>query len=283
MGLLEVIKENIETVRQKIDGESAADSIDEVLQSPAQRNAAEEFLVRVAREIDAELSRVKIAAPKGGVLLPPKFIVFLNTQYDEEWRGDRRRFLEETLTDSICQRAGDLYGQPQTLSKPIVVGLRVDGTLGPNEFRVRAIWDGAGGGTTFLPNRAESTEVVLYSVEVSRKGTPRLTIPISKREITIGRGLVGLPLTEDKQVSRAHAKLTLDETGKLWLTPEGQNPTYLSGKLVKNGATVRVSNNRQIEIESYTLLVKLRSARSPRRSSSKGGVKRRVQSDKQGQ
>ena len=78
--------------------------------------------------------------------------------------------------------------------------------------------------------------VELYSVEVWHNGQRQSVVPVYKNEVTIGRGsksvTVDLPLKGDPEVSRAHATLELDNTGRYWFTPKGRNPTFVGGREV---------------------------------------------------
>ena len=71
-------------------------------------------------------------------------------------------------------------------------------------------------------------------MEVWRDGVREAVVPISKTEITIGRGsrsmTVDLPLKGDPEVSRVHAVLTRENDGRYWLVPKGRNPTLVGGR-----------------------------------------------------
>src|SRR5207237_10100936 len=66
--------------------------------------------------------------------------------------------------------------------------------------------------------RVSVRPVELYSVEIWRGGVRQTVVPVSKPEITIGRGSksvsVDLPIKGDPEVSRVHAVLTRDPAGK---------------------------------------------------------------------
>ena len=59
-------------------------------------------------------------------------------------------------------------------------------------------------------------------------------VPITKPEITIGRGsrsiTVDLPLKGDPEISRVHATLTREDDGRYWLVSKGRNPTLVAGR-----------------------------------------------------
>src|ERR1044071_6855613 len=203
----------IESIRRWIDGEQTDDILEEVDEQAQPRRASEEFLVKIARE---------------------------------------------------------LAGSVQLQTKSFAIELRVDGTLNKNEFRVQPVWDEteaghtmvtvrpatSAGTTTEAPPASSEVEpttvgadtegaditvvrprvVELYSIELWREGVRQSVVPITKPEITIGRGSksvsVDLPLKGDPEISRVHATLTLDDQGRYWLTAKGRNPTLVSGREV---------------------------------------------------
>jgi hypothetical protein len=173
--------------------------------------------------------------------------------------------------------------------------LRVDGTLNKNEFRVQPVWDESEAGHTMVtvrpattmsgpaPAAEESTGeasslgesegeseggevtvvrprvVELYSVELWREGVRQSVVPVTKAEITIGRGsksvAVDLPLKGDPEISRIHATMTFDDQGRFWLTPKGRNPTLISGKELPREQRTIVQPDEKIGICSYTLRI----------------------------
>jgi hypothetical protein len=180
-------------------------------------------------------------------------------------------------------------------AKSFAVELRVDGTLKKGEFRVQPVWDETEGGHTMVSVRPEvkpqptpSTApsgapssvtqgdgisesgdsemtvvrpriITLYSVEVWKDGVRQAVLPITKNEITIGRGsrstTVDLPLKGDVEVSRIHATLALDEEGRYWLTAKGRNPTLVSGREVPREERISVQPDEKIAICTYVLRI----------------------------
>jgi hypothetical protein len=101
--------------------------------------------------------------------------------------------------------------------------------------------------------------VELFSIELWREGVRQSVVPITKPEITIGRGsksvTVDLPLKGDPEISRVHATLTLDDQGRYWLTPKGRNPTLVSGREVPREQRSVVQPDEKIAICSFTLRI----------------------------
>src|SRR5215510_1141698 len=258
----------LESIRKWIDGETGEDLLEAADEHAKPRRVWEEFLVKIAREVEAAMQREMFTPPGGPTYIPREYIVYLSADDDKDWQGDKRRGLEQGLFHVLSERARELSGQTQLAVKSFAVELRVDGTLNKGEFRVQAVWDETESGHTmvtprvgqtqqsqsglqqFNPNDtvverasdvSESEQTVvraktsaLYSVEVWRDGVRESVIPITKNEITIGRGSrsisVDLPIKGDPEVSRVHAVMSRDNEGRYWLVAKGRNPTLVNGK-----------------------------------------------------
>jgi len=243
----------IESIRKWIDGETGEDLLEAADEHAKPRRVWEEFLVKIAREVEAAMQREMFTPPGGPTYIPREYIVYLSPEDDKDWQGDKRRGLEQGLFHVLSERARELSGTTQLAVKSFAVELRVDGTLNKGEFRVQAVWDETESGHTmvtprvgqtqsdnqqFNPNdtvveragdvSSESEQTVvrakaaaLYSVEVWRDGVREAVVPITKNEITIGRGSrsisVDLPIKGDPEVSRVHAVMSRDNEGRYWL------------------------------------------------------------------
>ena len=283
----------IESIRRWIDGEQTDDILEDVDKQSTPRLASEEFLVKIAREVEAVMQREMFTPPGGPTYIPREYIVYLSNDDDRDWQGDKRRGLEQGLFHVLSERARELAGSVQLQTKSFAIELRVDGTLNKNEFRVQAVWDeteaghtmvtvrpataGANTATGVMPTSseavAESTAdvegaditvvrprvVELFSIELWREGVRQTVVPITKPEITIGRGsksvTVDLPLKGDPEISRVHATLTLDDQGRFWLTSKGRNPTLVSGREVPREQRTVVQPDEKIAICSFTLRI----------------------------
>jgi hypothetical protein len=287
----------LESIRRWIDGEGATDPLEIADDQARPRRVWEEFLVKVAREVEAVMQREMFTPPGGPTYIPREYIVYLSNDDDKDWQGDKRRGLEQGLFHVLSERARELSGQTQLATKSFAVELRVDGTLNKGEFRVQPVWDetetghtmvtarpadlmktsmpglmpeaGAAdaGATSSEPAEGEQTVVrprptELYSVEIWREGVRQSVVPITQPEITIGRGSrsvsVDLPLKGDPEVSRVHATLARDESGQYWLTPRGRNPTLLSGRELPRDERSSILPDDKIDICSFTLRIQPR-------------------------
>jgi hypothetical protein len=280
----------LESIRKWIDGDGEEDPLASVDEQAKPRRVWEEFLVKVAREIEIVMQREMFTPPGGQTYIPPEYIVYLSSEDDKDWQGEKRRGLEQGLFYVLSERARELSGSTQLATKSFAVELRVDGTLEKGQFRVQPVWDATESGHTMVTARSapelgataapdvgelpetESVEsevtrvspriIELYAVELWRGGVRQTVVPITKPEITIGRGsksvAVDLPIKGDPEVSRIHATLSRDPEGKYWLTAKGRNVTLVSGVEAPRDESVPVAPDDKIEICSYTLRIQPR-------------------------
>ena len=271
-----------------MDGEVPDDPLAEVDEQAKPRRIWEEFLVKVAREVEAVMQREMFTPPGGSTFIPPEYIVYLSNEDDKDWQGEKRRGLEHGLFTVLSERARELAGQTQLHTKSFAVELRVDGTLNKGEFRVQPVWESSetGGGTMVSPRPqelkvpapgretapladSEPTEgevtrvsvrpTELYSVEIWKDGVRQTVVPVTKHEVTIGRGSksvsVDLPIKGDPEVSRLHATIECDNEGRYWFTPKGRNPTFVGGREIPREERVEVRPDQKIDIASYSLRI----------------------------
>lgn len=283
----------IDSIRRWIDGETTDDLLEEADEHAKPRRVWEEFLVKIAREVEACMQREMFTPPGGPTYIPREYIVYLSNDDDKEWQGDKRRGLEQGLFHVLSERARELAGSMQLQAKSFAIELRVDGTLNKGEFRVQPVWDETESGHTMVtvrpatattgvapaateaegeavtatPVEGEGGEITvvrprvveLYSVELWREGVRQSVVKITKPEITIGRGsrsvAVDLPLKGDPEISRVHVTFMLDDQGRYWITPKGRNPTLLSGRELPRDQRTNVQPDEKIGICSYTLRI----------------------------
>jgi len=279
----------LESIRKWIDGETGEDLLEAAGEHAKPRRIWEEFLVKIAREVEAAMQREMFTPPGGPTYIPREYIVYLSADDDKEWQGDKRRGLEQGLFHVLSERARELSGTTQLAVKSFAVELRVDGTLNKGEFRVQPVWDETESGHTmvtprvdpsrtapvFNPNdtvvehaseSSESEQTVvrpkaapLYSIEVWRSGVREAVVPVMKNEITIGRGsrsiTVDLPIKGDPEVSRVHALLSRDNEGRYWLVAKGRNPTLVNGKELSREEPTEVMPDQKIAICNFVLRI----------------------------
>jgi len=291
----------LESIRKWIDGETGEDLLEAADEHAKPRRIWEEFLVKIAREVEAVMQREMFTPPGGPTYIPREYIVYLSAEDDKDWQGDKRRGLEQGLFHVLSERARELSGSTQLATKSFAVELRVDGTLEKGQFRVQGVWDetesghtqvnprvGAARGTSsrssagvnlnetireFADGSTDDSEqgeigertVVrpriqeLYAVEIWKDGVREAVVPITKPEITIGRGsrsiTVDLPLRGDPEVSRVHAILNRENDGRYWLVPKGRNPTTVAGREIPREQRTEVLPDQKIAICNFILRI----------------------------
>src|SRR5438477_5173257 len=143
----------IESIRRWVDGETADDLLEAADDHARPRRVWEEFLVKIAREVEACMQREMFTPPGGPTYIPREYIVYLSSEDDKEWQGDKRRGLEQGLFNVLSERARELAGSMQLQAKSFAIELRVDGTLNKGEFRVQPVWDETEAGHTMVTVR----------------------------------------------------------------------------------------------------------------------------------
>lgn len=281
----------LESIRKWIDGESGEDLLEAADEAARPRRIWEEFLVKIAREVEAVMQREMFTPPGGPTYIPREYVVYLSSEDDKDWQGDKRRGLEQGLFHVLSERARELSGSTQLAAKSFAVELRVDGTLNKGEFRVQAVWDETESGHTMVTPRVEAAQpgfnspgfnpndtiretiedagseqtvvrprlVELFAVEVWKNGVREAVLPITKPEITIGRGsrtiTVDLPLKGDPEISRVHAVLTRENDGRYWLVAKGRNPTLVGGREIPREERAEVVPDQKIAICNFVLRI----------------------------
>ncbi|HEX3279939.1 MAG TPA: FhaA domain-containing protein [Pyrinomonadaceae bacterium] len=291
----------IESIRKWIDGETGEDLVESADEHAKPRRIWEEFLVKIAREVEAVMQREMFTPPGGPTYIPREYIVYLSNEDDKDWQGDKRRGLEQGLYHVLSERARELSGHTALAAKSFAVELRVDGTLEKGQFRVQGVWDetesghtqvtprvsasqpasagvnlgdtvreradGTTGDTEGAGEQSEQTVVrprvkELYSVEIWKDGVRDAVVPITKAEVTIGRGsrtiTVDLPLKGDPEVSRVHAILTRENDGRYWLVSKGRNPTTVAGKELPREERTEVMPDQKIAICNFIIRIQPR-------------------------
>jgi len=291
----------LDSIRKWIDGETGEDLVESADEHAKPRRIWEEFLVKIAREVEAVMQREMFTPPGGPTYIPREYIVYLSNDDDKDWQGDKRRGLEQGLFHVLSERARELSGHTDLAAKSFAVELRVDGTLEKGQFRVQGVWDETESGHTQVTPRpsaakpaapagvnlgdtvreraegssseteggeqSEATVVrprvkELYTVEIWKDGVREAVVPVTKPEVTIGRGsrtiTVDLPLKGDPEVSRVHAILTRENDGRYWLVSKGRNPTTVAGRDLPREERTEVMPDQKIAICNFIIRIQPR-------------------------
>ncbi|MGD9627943.1 MAG: FhaA domain-containing protein [Pyrinomonadaceae bacterium] len=333
----------LDKVRRWIDGESAETVLEQAARDAQvkPRSAAEEFIVKIAREIESVMQREMVPLPQGTTIIPSEYLIFLSEGDDKDWQGVKRRGLEQGLYHILAERAKEIAGKRKLETRSFVLELRVDGTLEKGELRVQHSWEDSSTGKTgvlarpkgarlpsdrlpsaaprsdlrstdpniarqlptdrTLPPQAapaqpnfvqthqyqappptaasvpirqaerlegEEAEVMtnvrkrvteLYRLEIWFGGVRQNVVPIFNMETSVGRGSrsrpVDISLTGDPEISRRHASLITDGSGRFWILNEGRNPAMIAGHDLPSGQRIPVQPGTNIAVGSYILRI----------------------------
>ncbi len=145
-------------IRRWVDGEEGEDSLEKASEQAKPRGAAQDFIVKLAREVEAVMRNEMVPLPQGTVIIPTEYIIFLSEEDDREWQGAKRRGLEQGLHHVLAERAREMAGKNKLQVQSFSVEMRVDGTLQKGEIRVQHSWDEANSGkTSVTPRRGGSS------------------------------------------------------------------------------------------------------------------------------
>src|SRR5882724_8172654 len=249
------------------------------------RNKAEEFLVGVARAVEKSMIAEMFTPPGGPTYIPKEYVVYLSTADDDEWRGEKRRGLEQGLYHVLSERASAIASEQQIQASSFAVDLKVDGTLAQGQYRVQAVWDtetaktmvkarkpatsgslpaADADATRVRPRSAPADEEAtlvqsrkpLFSIVVKKTGAEIERRDFSQRSVTIGReaktAKVDLALPGDMEISRRQALIKFED-GRFTVTCEGKNSILIGGSELIQGKSAEVEPGKQISIGDFSL------------------------------
>jgi len=251
------------------------------------RNKAEEFLVGVARAVEKTMIAEMFTPPGGPTYIPKEYVVYLSTADDDEWRGEKRRGLEQGLYHVLSERASAIASEQTIQATSFAVDLKVDGTLPQGQFRIQAVWDtetaktmvkarkpatsgslpGADTDVTRVRPRSSPTDEEatlvqsrkpLFSIVVKKSGSEIERRDFSQRTVTIGReaksAKADLSLAGDMEISRRQAVIKFED-GKFTITCEGKNSIFIGGAELIQGKTAEIESGKPIVIGDFSLEV----------------------------
>jgi hypothetical protein len=277
-------KDNWERFRRFIDDEPYDPIPVGIEAAAANKSESERFLQKLKEAIEGilrqELTRI---ANTNKAYIPERFIVFMSAEAYKSLRDDKRRFFEHGLGSIVLDTARELASPLHLTSKKIAVAISVNALLDGDEIEVRALSGDAQ--ATLDQFETESSKAVskhqdysetatikdkgtirdtdfglLYRVEVSQAGKKVADYPVILQKNTIGReddeevANLRLP-TDNRKISRIHAEISLDDEGDLWVTALHENPTVVSGKILRNGEKMRLGLDREIKIYDFTIRI----------------------------
>lgn len=140
----------LDKVRRWIDGETAELVLEQAARDAQikPRSKAEEFIVKIARAVEAVMQNEMVPLPQGTTIIPSEYAIFLSSEDDKEWQGAKRKGLEQGLYHILAERAKEIAGKRKLETRSFVIELRIDGTLEKGEVRVQHSWEDSTGNKT---------------------------------------------------------------------------------------------------------------------------------------
>lgn len=142
----------LDKVRRWIDGETAELVLEQAARDAQvkPRSKGEEFIVKIARAVEAVMQGEMVPLPQGTTIIPTEYIIFLSAEDDKDWQGIKRRGLEQGLYHILAERAREIAGKKKLETRSFVIELRIDGTLEKDDIRVQHSWEDANNKTGVL-------------------------------------------------------------------------------------------------------------------------------------
>src|SRR5215218_146740 len=170
----------LDKVRRWIDGETAELVLEEAARDAQvkPRSKAEEFIVKIAREVEGVMQAEMVPLPQGTTIIPSEYTIFLSSDDDKEWQGVKRRGLEQGLYHILAERAKEIAGKKKLETKSFVIELRIDATLEKGEVRIQHSWeDSTSNKTGVLARPKPAAEPKAEPRPASQRGTNPNVIP----------------------------------------------------------------------------------------------------------
>ncbi len=142
----------LDKVRKWIDGETNELVLEDAARDAQvkPRSQAEEFIVKIAREVEGVMQKEMVPLPQGTTIIPTEYTIFLSDEDDKNWQGAKRRGLEQGLYHILAERAKEIAGKKKLETQSFAVQLRVDGTLEQGDIRVQHSWEDSNANKTSI-------------------------------------------------------------------------------------------------------------------------------------
>ena len=152
----------LDKVRRWIDGETAELVLEQAARDAQikPRSKAEEFIVKIAREVESVMQAEMVPLPQGTTIIPSEYTIFLSADDDKEWQGAKRKGLEQGLYHILAERAKEIAGRKKLETRSFVIELRIDGTLEKGDVRVQHGWEDSSGNKTGVLVRPQEMHTV---------------------------------------------------------------------------------------------------------------------------
>lgn len=241
----------LDKVRRWIDGETAELVLEQAARDAQvkPRSKGEEFIVKIARAVEAVMQTEMVPLPQGTTIIPTEYIIFLSAEDDKDWQGIKRRGLEQGLYHILAERAREIAGKKKLETRSFVIELRIDGTLERGDIRVQHSWEDSNQKTGVLArpkDLPDLPEPKAAHAPVPRSAavptSPNIAVPVSSLPPTVAQAnipqAVPIPPEDGEEmtsVAARHAELYKLE---VWRGGVRQNviPIYQKEVVVGRGS-----------------------------------------------
>lgn len=241
----------LEKVRRWIDGDGGEGVLEDAARDAQikPRSKAEEFIVKIAREVESVMKNEMVPLPQGTTIIPSEYTIFLSSDDDKEWQGVKRKGLEQGLYHILAERARELAGKRKLETKSFVIELRIDGTLEKGDVRVQHSWEDSASNKTGVLSRPKSLPAVkastpptnpntrMSTAQSAELQTPAATVPATFHNPNIQQAI---PLSTDEGEEMTHVNSRMAELYKLevWRAGVRQNvvPIYQNEIIIGRGS-----------------------------------------------
>lgn len=226
----------LDKVRRWIDGETSELVLEQAARDAQikPRSKAEEFIVKIAREVEGVMQSEMVPLPQGTTIIPSEYTIFLSSEDDKDWQGAKRRGLEQGLYHILAERAKEIAGRKKLETRSFVIELRIDGTLEKGEIRVQHGWEDSSGNKTGvlsrpkdLPPTAVAQPAPAYSSPVAKVHQVRPTGFASPVPVTSPQILQAVPIAREDGEEMTHVGSRQAEIYKLEVWRGGVRQTVL--------------------------------------------------------
>jgi hypothetical protein len=248
----------LDKVRRWIDGETAELVLEQAARDAQvkPRSKGEEFIVKIARAVEAVMQAEMVPLPQGTTIIPTEYIIFLSGEDDKDWQGVKRRGLEQGLYHILAERAREIAGKKKLETRSFVIELRVDGTLEKGDIRVQHSWEDASSKTGVLarpknlPDLPRPQSQMQQQPPLQRAAavptSPNVVVPSSNLSPTIQQA-VPIPPEDGEEMTSVAARQSQVELYKLevWRGGVRQNVIPIFQKEIVVG---RGSKSKPVDI-----------------------------------
>lgn len=242
----------LDKVRRWIDGDNAESVLEEAARDAQvkPRSKAEEFIVKIAREVESVMQSEMVPLPQGTTIIPSEYTIFLSGDDDKEWQGVKRKGLEQGLYHILAERAREIAGKKKLETKSFVIELRIDGTLERGDVRVQHSWEEAASNKTGVLTRPKTLPTIPPLGKPAASTDPNFKSPTAPPARFAADGAPptfpnvnirqAVPITPDDGEEMTHVASRMPELYRLeiWRTGVRQNvvPIYQKEVVIGRGS-----------------------------------------------